>query len=75
MLFRSYSRNLALFHFRGDNASLPMSFHESQYDGWSSRMPTIGSIHSKHVVCVLRLLNRTDCYVVTLSKELVAVHI
>jgi len=36
-------------------------------------MPTIVSIYSKHAGCVLRLLNRTDCYV-TLSKELMAVH-
>jgi len=31
-------------------------------DSWSSHMPTIVSIYSKHVGCVLRLLNRTDCY-------------
>ena len=55
--------------------SLPKSFHESQYDCWSSRMPTISSIYSKHAGCVLRLLNRTDCYVVALSTELVAVHV
>ena len=41
---------------------LPTSFHESQYDGWSSCMPTIVSICLKHAGCVLRLLNRTDCY-------------
>ena len=38
-------------------------------------MPTIWSIYSKHAGCVLRLLNRTDCYVVALSTELVAVHV
>jgi len=33
---------------------LPMSFHESQYDRWSSRMPTAVSSYSKHVGgCVL----------------------
>jgi len=47
----------------GDNASHPTSFHESQYDGWSNRMPTIVSICSKHAGCVLRWLNLTDCYV------------
>jgi len=39
--------------------SRPTSFHESQNDGWSSRMPTIVSIYSQHAGCVLRLLNRT----------------
>ena len=65
-----YSRNLVLFNFCGDNVSLPTSFHESQYDGWPSRMPTIVSIHSKHAGCVLRLLNRTDCYVWLYQKIL-----
>ena len=64
------SRNLVLFNFRGDNASLPTRFHESQYDGWSSRMPTIVSIYSKHVGCDLRLLNRTDCDVWLYPKKL-----
>jgi len=50
--------------------SIPTSFHESQYDGWSSRMPTIGSIYSKHAGCVMRLLNRTDCYVWFYQKNL-----
>ena len=50
--------------------SLPTSFHESQYDGWSSCMPTIVSICSKHVGCVLRLLNRIDCYVWLYQKKL-----
>ena len=27
---------LVFFNFRGENASFPTSFHESQYDGWSS---------------------------------------
>jgi len=44
------------------------SFHESQYDGWSSRMPNIVSIYSKHAGCVLRLLNRTDCYVYSIKR-------
>jgi len=65
-----YSRNLVLLNFRGDNASLSTSFHESQYDGWSSRMPTIASIYSKHAGCVLRLLNRTDCCVRLHQKNL-----
>jgi len=51
--------------------SLPTSFHESQYAGWSSRMSTIGSIlYSKHAGCVLRLLNRIDCYVWLYQKNL-----
>jgi len=33
------------FRFRGDNARVfETIFHVSQYDGWSSRMPTIVSI-------------------------------
>jgi len=50
--------------------SLPTSYHESQYDGWSSRMPTIVSIYSKHAGCVLRLLSRSDCYVWLYQKNL-----
>ena len=48
------------------------SFHtsESQYDGWSSRMPTIVSIYSQHAGCVLRLLNCTDCDVWLYQKNL-----
>jgi len=46
------------------------SFYESQYDRLSSRMPTIASIHSKHVGCVLCLLSRTDCYVWIRRKNL-----
>ena len=49
---------------------LPTSFHESQYDGWSSRMPTIVSIYSKPAGYVLRLLNRTDCDVRLYQKNL-----
>jgi len=52
---------IQLIRFCGDNASLPTSFHESQYDGWSSRMPTIVWTCSKYADCVLRLLNCTDC--------------
>jgi len=37
-----------LIRFRVDNASLPTSFHESQYDRWSSRTPTIVPSKSKH---------------------------
>jgi len=37
-----------------------MSLHEPQYDRWSSRMPTIVSSYSNHIVCVLRLVNRAD---------------
>jgi len=33
-------------------------------------MPTILSIYSKHTGCVLRLLNRTDCYVWLYQKNL-----
>ena len=47
-----------------------MSFHESQCDGWSSRIPTIVSIYSKPAGCVLRLLNRTDCDVWLYQKNL-----
>jgi len=47
-----------------------MSIHESQYECWSSRMPTIGSIHSKHADCVLRWLNRTNCFVWLYQKDL-----
>jgi len=50
--------------------SLPTSFHKSQCDGWSSCMPTIVSIYSKHAGCVLRLLNRIDCYVWLYQKKL-----
>jgi len=32
-------------------------------------MPTIVSIYSKHAGCVLRLLNRTDCYVWLYQKN------
>jgi len=51
-----------------------MSFHESQYDGWSSRMPTIVSILKARWLRPAfaesyRLLR------VTLSKELVDVHV
>ena len=70
-----YSRNLVSFNFRGDNASLPTSFHESQYDGWSSCVTTIVSIYSKPGGCVLRLQNRTDCDVWLYPKKLVAVHV
>jgi len=49
---------------------LSTSFHESQYNGWSSRMPTIVSIYSKHAGFVVRLLNRTICYVWLYQKSL-----
>ena len=50
------------FRFRSDNARVFQHISMNQYDGWSSRMPTIVSIYSKHAGCVLRLLNCTDCY-------------
>jgi len=37
--------------------------YESQYDRWSSRVPTVVSTYSKHFDCVLHLMNRVDCYV------------
>jgi len=62
------------FRFRGDNARvMQKNFHESQYDGWSSRMPTILSIYAKHVGSILRLLNCTELLRVNQAKELVAV--
>jgi len=48
----------------------PTSFHESQFDRWSSRMLSIVWICSKHVGCFLCLLNRTDCYVCNRQKNL-----
>jgi len=43
-----------LIRFRVDkHQGLPTSYHESQYDGCSSCMPTIVSIYSKHAGCVL----------------------
>jgi len=50
---------------------LPTSFHESQYDRWSSRMPTNMSIYSKHISCILRLVNRCLLLRVDQAKELV----
>jgi len=68
-----YSRNLVLFNFRGDNARVFQRVsNESQYNGWSSRMPTILSTYSKHAGCWLSRNRRLS---VTLSKELVAVHV
>jgi len=55
--------------------SLPTSFHESQYDGWSSRMPSIVLIYSKHTGCVPHLLNRTDCYVWLYQKNFVDIYV
>jgi len=63
-VFNYDSRNSVLFDFRGDNASVLQRVSMNiQHDGWSSRMPTIVSIYSKHVGCVLRLLNSTDWFV------------
>jgi len=39
---------------------MSLRLHESQYDSWSSRMPTIVLICSKRVDCVLRLMNCVD---------------
>ena len=49
---------------------LPTSFNESQNDGWSSRIPTIVSIYSMHVGCILCLLIRIDCHVRIRRKNL-----
>jgi len=58
-----YSRNWILFIFRGDNARAFQWVSMNLNDVWSSGMPTIAPIYSKHAGWVLRLLNRTDCYV------------
>ena len=51
-----------LIRFRVDNAGVFQRVAmNNQYDRWSSGMSTIMSIYSKHVGCVLCLLNRTDC--------------
>ena len=70
-------QNFILFMFPSTNQilcwwrqGLPTSFHKSQYDPWSSRMPTIVSTYSKHIGCVLCLLNRTDCYVWIRQKNM-----
>jgi len=49
--------------------SLPTSFHESQYDGWSSRIPSAVSMYPKNAGSVLCLLNRTDYYVLLYQKN------
>ena len=75
-----YSWNLVFFAYsdvmlitQGSSTNFHESttnFHESQYDCLSSCMPTIVSIHSMHIGCVLYLLNRTDCYVWITRKNL-----
>jgi len=54
-----------------------MSFHESQYDGWSSCMPTIVSTVDIFKARWLRPVFAESYRLrrVTLSKELVAVHV
>ena len=54
--------------------SLPTSFHESQFDGWSNRMPTIASIYSNHGL-LPALAELYQLLRVTPSKEIVAVHV
>jgi len=74
---KDYSLNLVLFIHSDFVVITPEScktnFHESQYDGWSSRMPTILPIYAKHVGCILRLLNCTELLRVNQAKEIVAV--
>jgi len=50
--------------------AFPRSFHESQYDRWSRRKPTIVSSNSKQVGCVLHWVNRVNCLVWVRRKNL-----
>jgi len=47
-----------------------MSFHESQYDGWSSRIPTIVSIYSEARWLCPMFAESYQLLCVTLSKNL-----
>jgi len=70
-----YSRNLVLFNFRGDNARVFQRVSTNLLMTVGQGACQLLCRYLKHTGCVLHLLNRTDCYVVTLSKELVAVHV
>jgi len=54
---------------------MPESFHESQYDGWSSRLPTVVSIYAKHAGCVLRFAELYGLLRLNQAIELVAVRV
>jgi len=60
---------------RSQRRDFPKSFHEYQYDGWSNRMPTIVSRYSKARWLRPAFAESYRLLCVTLSKELVAVHV
>jgi len=65
-----YLRNLVLFNFRGDNAKSSNEF--PWISVWRLVKPHANYCVDilKHTGCVLRLLNRTDCYVWLYQKNL-----
>jgi len=67
-----YSRNLVLFNFRGDNARVfqRVSMNFNMTVGQAACQLLCRSIYSKPAGCVLRMLNRTDCYVWLCQKNL-----